>query len=43
MNGVNWINDSKATNVGAAVAALVGLPGKHVLIAGGDRKRCGFF
>jgi UDP-N-acetylmuramoylalanine--D-glutamate ligase len=42
MNGVNWINDSKATNVGAAVAALVGLPGKHVLIAGGIAKGADF-
>ena len=42
INGVNWINDSKATNVGAAVAALVGLPGKHVLIAGGEAKGANF-
>ena len=42
INGVNWINDSKATNVGAAVAALVGLPGKHVLIAGGEAKGADF-
>ena len=42
MNGVNWINDSKATNVGATVAALVGLPGKHVLIAGGIAKGADF-
>ncbi len=42
INGVNWINDSKATNVGAAVAALVGLPGKHVLIAGGIAKGADF-
>jgi len=40
--GVNWINDSKATNVGAAVAALTGIPGKHVLIAGGDAKGADF-
>lgn len=43
INGVNWINDSKATNVGAAIAALVGLPGKHVLIAGGIAKGADFF
>lgn len=39
---VNWINDSKATNVGATVAALQGLPGKHVLIAGGVGKDADF-
>ncbi|MCK4833561.1 MAG: UDP-N-acetylmuramoyl-L-alanine--D-glutamate ligase [Gammaproteobacteria bacterium] len=42
IDGVNWINDSKATNVGAAIAALVGLPGKHVLIAGGIAKGADF-
>jgi len=42
INGVNWINDSKATNVGATIAALVGLPGKHVLIAGGIGKGADF-
>ena len=42
INGVNWINDSKATNVGATIAALVGLPGKHVLIAGGEGKGADF-
>jgi len=42
INGVNWINDSKATNVGATIAALVGLPGKHVLIAGGEAKGADF-
>lgn len=42
INGVSWINDSKATNVGAAVAALTGLPGKHVLIAGGEAKGADF-
>ena len=42
INGVNWINDSKATNVGATVAALLGLPGKHVLIAGGEGKGADF-
>ncbi len=42
INGVNWINDSKATNVGATVAALTGLPGKHVLIAGGIAKGADF-
>jgi len=36
--GMRWIDDSKATNVGAAVAAIDGLPGPIVLIAGGDGK-----
>jgi len=34
-NGVDWYNDSKGTNVGATLAALQGMPGKVVLIAGG--------
>ena len=42
IHGVEYINDSKATNVGATIAALVGLPGKHVLIAGGDAKGADF-
>jgi UDP-N-acetylmuramoylalanine--D-glutamate ligase len=33
--GVDWIEDSKGTNVGATVAALRGLGRKVVLIAGG--------
>lgn len=37
-NDVVWINDSKATNVGAAVAALAGFANPVVLIAGGDAK-----
>jgi len=41
-NGVNWYNDSKATNVGAALAAIHGLPGRHVLIAGGEGKGADF-
>ena len=40
--GVNWYNDSKGTNVGAAVAALQGLPGQTVLIAGGQSKGADF-
>jgi UDP-N-acetylmuramoylalanine--D-glutamate ligase len=41
-NGVNWYNDSKGTNVGATLAALAGLPGKTVLIAGGQGKGADF-
>lgn len=40
--GVRWYNDSKATNVGATVAALEGLDGKIVLIAGGQAKGADF-
>ncbi len=36
--GVEWYDDSKGTNVGAAVAALRGLGRRAVLIAGGDGK-----
>ena len=45
INGVNWFNDSKGTNVGATLAALQGLSGKHrniILIAGGDGKGADF-
>lgn len=42
INGVNWFNDSKATNVGASIAAIQGLPGTHVLIAGGEGKQADF-
>lgn len=41
-NGVRWINDSKATNVGSTLAAVSGIAeavtGKLVLIAGGQGK-----
>ncbi len=44
--GVNYYDDSKATNVGAALAAIGGLGadigGKLVLIAGGDGKGADF-
>jgi UDP-N-acetylmuramoylalanine--D-glutamate ligase len=40
--GVKWINDSKATNVGAAVAAIRGMDGPVILIAGGDGKGANF-
>jgi UDP-N-acetylmuramoylalanine--D-glutamate ligase len=35
---VNYINDSKGTNVGATLAAVAGLPGPLLLVAGGDGK-----
>ena len=42
VNGVSWYNDSKGTNVGATVAAVTGMPGTKVLIAGGDGKGADF-
>jgi len=36
--GVRYINDSKGTNVGATLAAVAGLSGGLILIAGGDGK-----
>lgn len=44
-HGVRWINDSKATNIGATAAALQGFadePGNTWLIAGGDGKGADF-
>lgn len=38
IDGVDYIDDSKGTNVGATVAALDGLAQRIVLIAGGDGK-----
>jgi UDP-N-acetylmuramoylalanine--D-glutamate ligase len=38
LRGVTWVNDSKATNIGACVAALEGYESKIILIAGGDAK-----
>jgi len=38
IDGVRYIDDSKATNVGAAVAAIVGMKPPLVLIAGGQGK-----
>lgn len=38
LNGVDFVDDSKGTNVGATVAALDGLAQRLVLIAGGDGK-----
>jgi UDP-N-acetylmuramoylalanine--D-glutamate ligase len=44
--GVRWVNDSKATNVGATLAAIAGLrpevKGKLILLAGGDGKGADF-
>ncbi len=37
-HGVTFVDDSKGTNVGATLAALQGLPGPFVLIAGGLSK-----
>lgn len=45
IDGVNYFNDSKGTNVGAAIAAIEGLApakGKVVLIAGGEPKGADF-
>lgn len=46
INQVDWYNDSKATNVGASIAAVEGLgnsvPGKIILIAGGQSKGADF-
>lgn len=46
LNGVDWINDSKGTNVGATVSAIAGIgdaiEGKIVLIAGGQGKGADF-
>lgn len=46
LNGVTWYNDSKGTNIGATVAAIVGLgsaiKGKIILLAGGLGKGADF-
>lgn len=43
-DGIRWINDSKATNVGSTVAALTGLhlEGRLHLLLGGDGKGADF-
>tara|TARA_B100000700_G_scaffold300948_1_gene369693 strand:- start:494 stop:1861 length:1368 start_codon:yes stop_codon:yes gene_type:complete len=45
-NGVRWVDDSKATNIGATEAAINGLrpviEGRLILIAGGDGKGAQF-
>ncbi len=40
--GVTWYNDSKGTNVGATEAAIAGMSGPVVLIAGGEGKEQDF-
>jgi UDP-N-acetylmuramoylalanine--D-glutamate ligase len=42
IDGVDWINDSKGTNVGATVAAISGLTRPVILIAGGIAKDADF-
>ena len=42
IDGVDWYDDSKGTNVGAAVAAVTGFETPLVLIAGGDGKGADF-
>ncbi len=46
IQGVQWYNDSKATNVGAAIAAIEGLgqtiAGKLIVLAGGVGKEADF-
>ena len=46
INGVTWVNDSKATNVGAAICAIKSFrkqtDGKIILIAGGSNKDLDF-
>jgi UDP-N-acetylmuramoylalanine--D-glutamate ligase len=38
LNGINWYNDSKGTNVGSVLKSLAGLPCGVTLIAGGKDK-----
>jgi UDP-N-acetylmuramoylalanine--D-glutamate ligase len=42
VNGVTYINDSKGTNVGATIAAVSGMAGPLIIIAGGDGKNQNF-
>ena len=42
IDGVRYVNDSKGTNVGATVAAVEGMSGPLVIIAGGDGKNADF-
>jgi UDP-N-acetylmuramoylalanine--D-glutamate ligase len=38
IGGVRYVNDSKGTNVGATLAAVAGMPGPLIVIAGGEGK-----
>jgi UDP-N-acetylmuramoylalanine--D-glutamate ligase len=38
IDGVSWVNDSKATNPGAAMAAIQGMDAPVILLAGGQAK-----
>jgi len=42
VGGVRFVNDSKGTNVGATLAAVQGMSGPLVVIAGGDGKNQDF-
>jgi UDP-N-acetylmuramoylalanine--D-glutamate ligase len=42
VRGVTYVNDSKGTNVGATLAAVAGMAGPLVMIAGGDGKHQDF-
>jgi UDP-N-acetylmuramoylalanine--D-glutamate ligase len=42
VGGVSYVDDSKGTNVGATLAAVTGMPGPLVMIAGGDGKNQDF-
>ena len=42
VDGVTYINDSKGTNVGATIAAVSGMQGPLIMIAGGDGKNQDF-
>ncbi|WP_338516229.1 UDP-N-acetylmuramoyl-L-alanine--D-glutamate ligase [Candidatus Legionella polyplacis] len=45
-NGIRWINDSKSTNIGATISAILSVNplvvGKIILIIGGDSKNADF-
>lgn len=42
VKGVSYVNDSKGTNVGATIAAVTGMAGPLVMIAGGEGKNQDF-
>lgn len=41
-DGVTWVNDSKATNIGATKTALQSIEGNHIWLAGGEGKGADF-